>query len=231
MRSGDVHGRLDLLDELLGKIERDVRSSRRGRATLVFLGDLIDRGPQSAEVLERLRTYRNSALRTVFLLGNHEEVLLRILNGDAGLIARLAAVRRRRDTDELRRRARKRWPASTNRARSPPCAKPSRGRMSSSCAALPTRAASAITCWSTPASARASSSSGRSSPTCAGSARRSYRRHRPRLRRRPWPHYQQGGRGTLEPDRHRHRRLPDRRPHRPGDRRQRAPASDNCCGR
>jgi len=83
---GDIHGRLDLLDELLGKIERDVRSSKRGRATLVFLGDLIDRGPQSAEVLERLRTYRNGALRTVFLLGNHEEVLLRILDGDAGLI-------------------------------------------------------------------------------------------------------------------------------------------------
>jgi len=84
---GDIHGRLDLLDELLGKIERDVRASKRGRATVVFLGDLIDRGPQSAGVIERLRTYRNESLRTVFLLGNHEEVLLRILDGEASLLS------------------------------------------------------------------------------------------------------------------------------------------------
>jgi serine/threonine protein phosphatase 1 len=49
---------------------------------LVFLGDLIDRGPQSAQVIERLRLYRHERLRVLFLLGNHEEVLLRILQGD-----------------------------------------------------------------------------------------------------------------------------------------------------
>jgi len=83
---GDIHGRLDLLDELLGSIEGDLAARPARKALLVFVGDLIDRGPQSAEVVERLRTYRRSGVRTVFLLGNHEEVLLRILRGDAGLV-------------------------------------------------------------------------------------------------------------------------------------------------
>ena len=48
----------------------------------MFVGDLIDRGPHSAQVIERLRTYRKPGVRPVFLLGNHEEVLLRILGGD-----------------------------------------------------------------------------------------------------------------------------------------------------
>jgi serine/threonine protein phosphatase 1 len=55
---------------------------------LVFVGDLIDRGPNSAQVIERLRTYRREDVRTVFLLGNHEEVLLRILKGDSELISK-----------------------------------------------------------------------------------------------------------------------------------------------
>ena len=83
---GDVHGRDDLLADLLARIEED--SCRRGpaRLVLVFLGDLIDRGPASAEVVERLRTYLPPETRLVFLAGNHEEVLLRILDGEAGLI-------------------------------------------------------------------------------------------------------------------------------------------------
>jgi serine/threonine protein phosphatase 1 len=83
---GDVHGRDDLLAELLVKIDED--SSARGRAKriLVFLGDLIDRGPSSAEVVERLRRFRPDGTRLVFLAGNHEEVLLRILDGEAALV-------------------------------------------------------------------------------------------------------------------------------------------------
>src|SRR5438477_12738544 len=79
---GDVHGRLDLLDRLLGEIERELAESPPRKSFLVFLGDLIDRGPNSAQVVERLRSYRHGRVRTVFLLGNHEEVLLRILQGD-----------------------------------------------------------------------------------------------------------------------------------------------------
>jgi serine/threonine protein phosphatase 1 len=55
---------------------------------LVFVGDLIDRGPQSAQVVERLRTYRRPGIRPIFLLGNHEEVLLRIIKGEAQLITK-----------------------------------------------------------------------------------------------------------------------------------------------
>jgi len=83
---GDVHGRLDLLEQLLGQIERDWTERPAKKGLLVFLGDLIDRGPNSAQVVERLRTYSARGLQTVFLLGNHEEVLLRILGGDASPI-------------------------------------------------------------------------------------------------------------------------------------------------
>jgi serine/threonine protein phosphatase 1 len=85
---GDVHGRLDLLDELLEKIEDDIASRPARKVLLVFVGDLIDRGPNSAQVVERLRTYEHPGVRTVFLLGNHEEVLLRIVGGEAGLITK-----------------------------------------------------------------------------------------------------------------------------------------------
>lgn len=84
---GDVHGRLDLLDRLLDEIHRDLDRHPVSRVLLVFLGDLIDRGPNSAQVLERLRTYRRDGVRPLFLLGNHEEVMLRILEGEAEHVA------------------------------------------------------------------------------------------------------------------------------------------------
>ena len=40
----------------------------------MFVGDLIDRGPDSAGVVERLRTYARPGVKPIFLLGNHEEV-------------------------------------------------------------------------------------------------------------------------------------------------------------
>src|SRR3954466_5879570 len=83
---GDVHGRLDLLEALLTSIHQDLEQHPARKTLLVFVGDLIDRGPSSAQVVERLRTYRHPGVRPVFLLGNHEEVLLRILAGEAELI-------------------------------------------------------------------------------------------------------------------------------------------------
>ena len=85
---GDIHGRLDLLDELLGADPRRAEARPARKTLLVFVGDLIDRGPRSAQVVERLRTYRRAGVRTMFILGNHEEVLLRILSGDAELITK-----------------------------------------------------------------------------------------------------------------------------------------------
>jgi serine/threonine protein phosphatase 1 len=84
---GDIHGRLDLLEELLAKIHADLQHRPAPRVLLVFVGDLIDRGPNSAQVIDRLRTYRRPGIRPVFILGNHEEVLLRIIDGDRSLMS------------------------------------------------------------------------------------------------------------------------------------------------
>lgn len=83
---GDVHGRLDLLDELLAAIDRD--NARRGtaRTHLVMLGDLIDRGPDSRGVVERLRRFDLPGIEPVLLCGNHEEALLRLIAGERGLL-------------------------------------------------------------------------------------------------------------------------------------------------
>ena len=83
---GDIHGRLDLLDILLEKIEADIAAQDERKTFIVFLGDFIDRGPDSAGVIERLRTYRPSNATPIFLAGNHEEVLSRILEGETGII-------------------------------------------------------------------------------------------------------------------------------------------------
>lgn len=83
---GDIHGRLDLLDRLIESIHAEIERDRPQKVVLVFVGDLIDRGPDSAGVVERLRKYRHPGVRLVVLLGNHEEVLLRILEGDSSLV-------------------------------------------------------------------------------------------------------------------------------------------------
>lgn len=84
---GDIHGRVDLLEQLLAKIHADLQKRPARKTLLVFVGDLIDRGPSSAQVIERLRCYRRDGIRPVFLLGNHEEVLLRVIGGDASVVA------------------------------------------------------------------------------------------------------------------------------------------------
>lgn len=83
---GDVHGRLDLLEQLLAKIEADTERRPALKTSLIFVGDLIDRGPDSRGVVERLRTYRHHRIRPYFLAGNHEEVLLRLLAGERGIL-------------------------------------------------------------------------------------------------------------------------------------------------
>jgi serine/threonine protein phosphatase 1 len=82
---GDIHGRLDLLDDLLAQIDDDIATRHVPSAAVVFLGDLIDRGPQSAGVIERLCTLAPFPAKTLCLLGNHEEALLRVLGAEPGL--------------------------------------------------------------------------------------------------------------------------------------------------
>jgi serine/threonine protein phosphatase 1 len=71
---GDIHGRLDLLDELLDRLDDDRHAFDATRTTLIFLGDYVDRGPESAQVLDRL-THVCDEYRTVCLKGNHEALL------------------------------------------------------------------------------------------------------------------------------------------------------------
>lgn len=79
---GDIHGCLDLLDDLIGRIEADDRARGPARTTVIFLGDLIDRGPDSAGVLSRLSRFAGSRADVRILLGNHEEIFLQTLGGD-----------------------------------------------------------------------------------------------------------------------------------------------------
>ena len=68
---GDIHGRADLLDDLLRRIEAHVAANPVRHPIEVFLGDYIDRGPASHSVIERLAGYDRTWQR-IFLKGNHE---------------------------------------------------------------------------------------------------------------------------------------------------------------
>lgn len=72
---GDIHGRLDLFEAMIEAIEADDRAHARARSHVVLLGDLIDRGPDSAGVIAAARGWqRRRSVR--ILAGNHEEMLL-----------------------------------------------------------------------------------------------------------------------------------------------------------
>ena len=72
---GDIHGRLDLFDALVEAIERDDREAAAATTTVVLLGDLVDRGPDSAGVIARAREWQ-ARRRVRILAGNHEEMFL-----------------------------------------------------------------------------------------------------------------------------------------------------------
>ncbi len=83
---GDIHGRLDLLNELLTRIKDDIVSRPAIKPVSVFLGDYIDRGPSSRETIDRLIQHAE-AHEAVFLKGNHEQIAISCLR-DRGLFER-----------------------------------------------------------------------------------------------------------------------------------------------
>lgn len=85
---GDVHGRADLLHELLLKIEDDSLARGATDTHIIFLGDLIDRGPDSAGVIETAMALRAAGRKVRFLMGNHEEVFLRACRKNDAKITR-----------------------------------------------------------------------------------------------------------------------------------------------
>ncbi len=79
---GDVHGRDDLLGPLLDAIGAHAAAhlgANRRPSLLVGLGDYVDRGPQSAAVIERLSRFHREDFTFVPLMGNHEHLMLQFL--------------------------------------------------------------------------------------------------------------------------------------------------------
>jgi len=83
---GDLHGRLDLLREMEALIRADLARSRPKKSVEIFLGDYIDRGPRSREVVERLIGTAPLADKRICLMGNHEDMLLGVLAEPDGFV-------------------------------------------------------------------------------------------------------------------------------------------------
>ncbi len=76
---GDIHGRVDLLAALHEHIVDDAAAATAGRKVLVYLGDYVDRGPRSFEVVDMLIEAPLEGFEIVYLKGNHEDFLLRFV--------------------------------------------------------------------------------------------------------------------------------------------------------
>lgn len=77
---GDIHGRSDLLTTLLREIVADAAQEDAANKTLIFVGDYVDRGPDSRGVVETLLHGLPGDFSVHFLKGNHEELLLDFLD-------------------------------------------------------------------------------------------------------------------------------------------------------
>ena len=73
---GDIHGRLDLFAALADAIEAEAAAARGVESTVILLGDLVDRGPDSASVIAGARVWQQHRPLRI-LLGNHEEMFLK----------------------------------------------------------------------------------------------------------------------------------------------------------
>ena len=78
---GDIHGCDTLLTELLRRLE----SQKEAGSPVIFLGDYVDRGPDSAAVLSRLhKLSREASYPVICLMGNHEKMLLEFIDDPVG---------------------------------------------------------------------------------------------------------------------------------------------------
>ena len=76
---GDIHGRSDLLAELHRRIETDADRGDVAQAVVVYLGDYVDRGQDSAGVIDLILDWAPAGFEAVPLLGNHERLMLEFL--------------------------------------------------------------------------------------------------------------------------------------------------------
>jgi serine/threonine protein phosphatase 1 len=102
----DLHGRRDLLDSALDRIANHAAGAS---ATIVLLGDYVDRGPDSRQVIERLIGFRSEKIRLIPLKGNHEMMMWQACNRlvdlnwwiDNGGEATLASYRKLADGEDI----------------------------------------------------------------------------------------------------------------------------------
>jgi serine/threonine protein phosphatase 1 len=76
---GDIHGQLDLLRRLRELIADDAQVDRRERNVIVYLGDYIDRGPDSRGIVELFLDEPMAGFEEIYLKGNHEDYMLQFL--------------------------------------------------------------------------------------------------------------------------------------------------------
>ena len=73
---GDIHGRADLLSKIHCRISADLQNHPHRNASIIYLGDYIDRGPASREVIDLLTGTACPAVQRTFLKGNHEDMMM-----------------------------------------------------------------------------------------------------------------------------------------------------------
>jgi serine/threonine protein phosphatase 1 len=86
---GDIHGRLDLFEELEAMILADA-ALFPGPVQIILLGDLVDRGPATAQILDRMLAPPRGGMERIILAGNHELMMLGFLEDPRSNMAWLA---------------------------------------------------------------------------------------------------------------------------------------------
>jgi serine/threonine protein phosphatase 1 len=84
---GDIHGRADLLEEMRAMIATDLAAMPAAVPAVIYLGDYIDRGPDPAAVVTRLIEAPSVGVEEIFLKGNHEDFLIRFLDGEDDILS------------------------------------------------------------------------------------------------------------------------------------------------
>ncbi|MEM9683873.1 MAG: metallophosphoesterase family protein [Pseudomonadota bacterium] len=77
---GDIHGCADLLEKMHAEIIRDAGNAEAERRVVVYLGDYVDRGPDSSGVVDLLLDKPLEGFESYYLMGNHEDFLLEFLD-------------------------------------------------------------------------------------------------------------------------------------------------------
>ena len=89
---GDVHGCRQAFERLMHAVRQDTRARAPAVTRLVLLGDVVDRGPDTAAVLESVMLYAKASGRFTVLMGNHEQLMAGALEGDHETLALWLAV-------------------------------------------------------------------------------------------------------------------------------------------